>query len=137
MTRRVRGKKHLEVHHDPVTGQARVLRHDTEDDALSPDGALDSAVVQEVFFLDCGCRAPAAGRCERCRAFSCAACHGRCLRCAVPVCLQHSVFIDEPGGVRRRLCTACFDHQRRTKRLRGTLRLLLQPFVHFEERHER
>ena len=133
--KRVRGKQHLEINLDPETGELRVLRNATETDVLSGEG-LDSTHAEQVFFSDCGCRAPAAGRCEICRALSCPACHGRCQRCKIPICLPHSVFVHGPDGGQWRLCKRCYDQGRRRKRLISTARAILSPFVQVDKPHE-
>ena len=135
--KRVRGKKHVEINHDPKTGKTRILKHDSEDDVLANDGSLDSALVEEVYFSDCGCRAPAYGRCHFCRQLSCQSCHGRCALCKVPICLQHAVFVQGQDGGQVRLCHRCFDDQRRRRRLVKAAQTLLSPFIRFENDHEK
>ena len=135
--KRIRGKRYVEINHDTETGERRILRNDEETDVLSNEGSVDSTYAQQVFFCDCGCRAPAAGRCELCRAMSCPACHGRCALCKIPICLPHSVFVEGPGGGQVRLCRRCYDGQRRKRRLVLVARSLLSPFVKFENPHEK
>ena len=79
--RPLRRKKMISVTDDPLTGKERILRMDYEADVYSDQGSVDTLGKQKLYFNDCGCDGPPAGRCYECGNLSCASCHGRCQSC--------------------------------------------------------
>jgi hypothetical protein len=131
MTQPLRNKHYQEFATDEFTGQDRILDETFDADMLSALGSVDKELGKRICFRDCGCNGPVGGRCgeDGCGAISCVACHGRCHRCQKPLCLRHSVLVDEPGGSRTRYCRRC---QRAIALKRGALacmRILMAPFI--------
>jgi hypothetical protein len=144
--RPLRRKKQFKTIDDLRTGNERILELSHENDYLSADGSVDTIGKQKLVPNDCGCLAPPGGRCAVCGVISCCACHGRCQRCAKPICQQDSVFVDPaavpdlqlphthvvaPLQAKVRLCHSCAGAVGRQRRLGRIVRLLLKPF--FEE----
>lgn len=132
---RIRGKHSARIFRDPRTGRDRVLNESFEDDVLNGPGGLDTHAGEVMYPLDCGCLAAAAGRCHLCGALSCPKCHGRCVQCQAPMCLEHSVFAPTGTGGTQRYCKSCHDQHRRTRRLMTCVKAVLSPFVQWEARH--
>lgn len=132
MPQPLRSKQEHLVTDDPKTGQDRTLEVCDEVNVLSDQGSVDTGVRRKVFSLDCGCMASPAGRCALCGKLSCANCHGRCDRCAAPICLEHSAFFEQPGGCRIRMCRLCNESAVRRHRAVTFAKVLLSPFVRFD-----
>ncbi len=132
----LRRNKKVQVTENPKTGETRILESVTEESCLSDQGSIDSVNVVEKHFLDCGCDAPAVGRCYECQGLSCKDCHGRCDSCKKPICPEHSKFLQTENQMAIRLCSACYDEisrKQRTKKIGG---FLLSIFVERKRNHE-
>lgn len=102
---------------------------------VSAEGSIDSTTINYDNFWHCGCptHIPAGGRCAvgGCGRISCQQCAGRCSRCSVPACLEHSVFMAVADGKTARVCLRCHAALKRKQVLHQIGRLLLYPFVDF------
>lgn len=131
----LRRKKVIEVTDDPHTGQERILEMYDEVDILSTLGSVDSVARRKRYFNDCGCAGPPASRCYECGALNCAHCSGHCHQCLQPICSRHSYLLEVAGGNRIRLCGRCYGTITRKRRWSRAARILLSPFVSFEDSH--
>lgn len=125
-----RRRQNCQVTTDPLTGLDRILAFRREEDVLSDEGSIDSTGVVWKIFLDCGCDGEPGGRCYECSAISCRTCHGHCVNCRKPICMEHSRFADGGNGESIRLCRTCYDmlsrKQLRSKVGRTLLSLILK-----------
>lgn len=127
----IRIKEHYVVARDPVTGGERILEANCEQDVLSDQGSIDTYGKRQLSPCDCGCFRPPGGRCYSCGALTCVECFGRCRTCAAPLCLEHSIFVETPGGGTLRFCRRCHDKLLRRRRLASFARVILSPFIGF------
>lgn len=127
--RPIRRKQHIQVTEDPQTGQRRILGLSQEEDTLD-GGSIDTSLYRHQFFLDCGCDSSRiGGRCFQCGAISCTACHGRCYFCQMPICLQHSHFLETPNQEGIRLCGRCHSQITRKQKFQKIKRTILSFFI--------
>ena len=132
----IRGHRKRSVAHDPWAFGERTLGHAQVEHILSDDGAIESYETDRLMACGCGCLGQAAGFCAVCCETACTACFGPCDRCHMPLCPRHSVFVrDRDGRPTGRLCRACHESTTRARRVKGIGRLLLSPFVRFEDGH--
>lgn len=130
----IRGQRKRAVAHDPWDYGERTLEHSQIEHILSDEGAIESYETDRRMACGCGCLRPAAGFCAVCGETACAACFGLCDRCHMPLCPRHSVFVnDTRTSSVRRLCRECHESATRARRVRGFVRVVLSPFVRFEE----
>ena len=124
-------KKIFEVAEDLLTGQNHILDETHEERTLSDEDSVDTVSIHKNIFLSCGCnsRNGIGGRCYDCRGISCPSCHGQCDNCKKPICLEHSVFVQEGHQDKVRFCRKCFDALSRKKKLTKAVNLLLSPFI--------
>lgn len=128
----IRGEQQKEVAHDPWEAHETQLQETDAVHRVTDDGALASQQVSRRFASGCGCLKPPAGFCGICGATACADCFGHC-RCGKPLCPRHSVFVEGPGGKALRLCKDCRESAGRKQMARRIGRLMLSPFVAFED----
>ena len=129
----IRKKEFYEVTNDAATGRERILGASYEEHILSDEGSIDTLGKKKVYFTDCGCNRPPGGRCHVCGKISCVSCHGRCQLCSVPLCQACSIFVTTQGGGQLRFCRQCYDTTRRRRRLVAFARVVLSPFLRFED----
>ena len=105
---------------------------------LGHNGSTDRLDVEREYHFHCGhfrgdTNSRDGGICreDSCLRVSCSACYGRCLGCGKGLCLEHSYY--QPGEQGQRMCLRCFNSERRRLRSRRVLRILLSPFVDFED----
>ncbi len=125
----LRRKQIYQVTNDPITGKERILEMNQEEDFFSSQGSIESTGYTHKYFRDCGCDAPAGGRCYQCAAISCPQCHGRCQSCQKPLCLScsHSLEIDANNSLR--LCGRCHDILSRKRSWSRIVRVIRSIFV--------
>lgn len=128
----IRRKKTIEITDNPVTGQDRILGMKEEANILSDEKSIDTSELHRIVFLDCGCTAPAAGRCYKCGAISCQIHHGICQKCLMPICLQCSTFLNNPNQAPQRYCSRCYGIITGKQKLKKLGRFLLSPFVEMD-----
>lgn len=124
-SRPIRRVVDVEVGHDPKSGDEcgpRVVRE--ERTSLGQNDSVDTVRVHQVRFFHCGCsmERELGGECAECEGQSCVGCHGHCVDCRKPVCLEHSMHDARSG---ERACARC--HRRR--RCRAILCHVLGVFV--------
>ena len=132
MAQPLRRKKSLHVTDDPRTGQERILEEMHENDYLQ-NGSVDTVSKVKKHFRDCGCDGPPGGQCLECSAVVCQKCFGHCKECQKPLCGEHSYYLETSDQGQIRLCKSCRDKIVRRLRLGKIGRLLLSPFIQFEE----
>lgn len=101
--------------------------------ALGPDGSVDSQHAAVSRPGVCGCLKEPGGYCAVCGNLSCVDCHGHCFCCHKPICPRHAEFPNGASDRVTRVCAECASTNRRRGLLRGLGRLLLSPFVQFED----
>ena len=134
--------KRIIISHNPQNSTVDNLGSTEEIHNLSDvDGSLESVYIEEKRHQDCGCFAPAGGRCCVCGAISCIRCHKHCggtdnpdpLGCGRPLCREHSYYLTFPDGRTVPFCKQCYGKIARTQRWQAAGRLLLEPFIENEE----
>ncbi len=130
----IRSERHREVAQDPWQGAEKLLEQKQVDHQVSSAGGLESDHTTHRIASGCGCLRPAAGFCAVCGATACEKCFGFCVRCHKPLCPNHMNIVDAEGSPQVQ-CRPCRESVIRQRRLSGALRLLLAPFIHFEDRH--
>jgi len=128
----LRRKKFIHVTEDPRTGRERTLEETSENDYLQ-NGSVDTIEKVKKYFLDCGCDGLPGGQCYECSAVVCQKCFGHCTKCSIPLCGEHSYYLDIAGQGQSRLCRRCRDRIIRQNRLHKLGRLLFSPFIQFED----
>ena len=135
----IRGERKRSVIHDPWDGKERAVAQEDTAHVVTDDGALQSVLTARSVAFSCGCvNTPAAGFCAVCCAKGrpgtvCADHYGLCRDCSKPVCPRHSVFPEGPERKELRYCKTCYPELKRQRRLKQITRLLLAPFVEFQE----
>lgn len=105
------------------------------------DGSLESIYLEERRNQDCGCFAPAGGRCRECGAISCIKCHQHCggsanvcpCGCGKPLCREHSYYLTLPDNKTIPFCKSCYGKIVRKGRWQSAGRLLLGAFIEEKE----
>ncbi len=125
----LRRKRSGEVAHDHVTDHEQILAMRKEDDTISDQGSVDSVDLNYRYFPVCGCAGDIGGRCHECRSLVCVSCFGQCEKCKVPLCTEHSRFLENEDQKKTRLCRRCYDEVMRKRRLSKVGRFMLSIFV--------
>lgn len=136
----IRGERKRVVIHDWEGNETAVAQEDTAH-VVTDDGALQSFYTTRSGAFSCGCvNIPVRGFCAACcreglPGTVCIEHFGLCLLCSKPLCPRHSLFPEGQQRNEHRYCRACYEGVKRKHRLKQITRLLLAPFVEFEERH--
>lgn len=103
---------------------------------VTDTGRVNSTSGEIEVVNDCGCFGRIGGFCELCQqeysgGLCCYQCFHRCSdsACGRGICLAHSVEIEEPLGVIRRLCKPCHKEYERQERRRRVLRIIFIPIT--------
>jgi len=134
--------KRMVISHNPQNSTVDNLGSTDEIHNLSDvDGSLESVYIEEKRHQDCGCFAPAGGRCFACGVISCIRCHKHCggtdnpdpSGCGRPLCREHSCYLTFADGRTIPFCKQCYGKIIRSQRWQAVARLLLEPFIENEE----
>lgn len=129
--RPLRRKSNIQLTHNPITSQERVLRKEEHEDILSDHGSIvsDTRITDDP--LDCGCYSGKGGVCFECGNISCKKCHKQCRKCNKPVCPNDYEEIDKEKDIY--YCTSCFEEFSRKQKMAKVGRFFSSLFVGFED----
>lgn len=129
----IRNEQKKEVARNPWQGKERPTDQEETDHVVSDHGGIESCSTHHRIACDCGCLAPPGGYCAVCGALACTNCFDHCDICRAPTCARHGLVVELPPNGKFRLCPTCRDEINRRRSWKLAARLLLSPFIRFEE----
>jgi len=130
----IRRESKRRVTQSPFDSRLDELQLEQSEHAVDDAGGIDSQHAAVSRPGVCGCLKEPGGYCAACGNLSCVACHGHCLQCHKPICPRDSHFPNGVADRETRMCADCWSTTKRRGLLRGLGRILLSPFVQFEDR---